>query len=194
MNISPTSQPITQRSSFVTVVAWLFIVLAGFTTFISVLQNVMFSFMVPVDQMTEAMNEPNVNEQVPAFARFIFSNFRLFLLGVLAVSSTTLVSAIGLLKRKNWGRIIFIFIMAMGILWNVFALVLQHFMFNSMPGEISSEAADSHFGTMMLVMKVFSFIMAIGISALFGWIIKKLISREIKTEFTDHRVLTNDAP
>jgi hypothetical protein len=54
-----------------------------------------------------------------------------------------------------------------------------------MPSEVPSEVAEPHFGTIMLVMKVFTFIMAIGISALFGWIIKKLLSREVKTEFID---------
>jgi hypothetical protein len=78
--------------------------------------------------------------------------------------------------------------MAMGIVWNVFALVMQHFMFNTIPAEIPPEAADPQLGTMMLVMKVVTYIMAIGISALFGWIIKKLVSQEIKVEFSEHSV------
>jgi hypothetical protein len=104
------------------------------------------------------------------------------------MSLTTLISSIGLLKRKNWARVVFIFIMALGIVWNIFALVMQHFMFDSMPTDMPPEAVDPQFGPMMLVMKVVTYIMAIGISALFAWIIKKLVSQDIKTEFMENYV------
>lgn len=113
----------------------------------------------------------------------MFSNIRFFFLSFLIISGTTFVSAIGLLKRKNWGRIIFTVIMGLGICWNLFSLVLQNLMFTSFPdfphGEMSSQ-----FNTMMNVMKIFTFIFAVGISYLFGWIIYKLSSFKIKNEFT----------
>jgi hypothetical protein len=179
MNELDAAQP---KSTFVTGVAWIFIALAGFATFISILQNIMITLMFPVEEMDQNLSRPEVQENMPAFANFIFSNIRFFFVGILVVSGTTFISAIGLLKRKNWGRIIFIAIMALGIVWNIFALVLQQFMMPSMT-EISGPSG-TNFETMMTIMRVFTFLMALGISILFGWIIKKLLSPNIRQEFT----------
>ncbi|MDD2271386.1 MAG: hypothetical protein PHP95_11805 [Desulfuromonadaceae bacterium] len=46
-----------QRSTFVNVLAWIFIVLGGFTTFISILQNIMIRVMFRKEEMTQAMKQ-----------------------------------------------------------------------------------------------------------------------------------------
>jgi hypothetical protein len=171
-----------KKSNFVNVLAWIFIALSGFATLISILQNIMISVMFPIDEMNKAFEGAQAQEQIPYFAKFMFANIRFFFLSFLAISGTTFVSAIGLLKRKNWGRIIFMVIMGFGICWNIFSLVLQNLMFTSFPdfpqGEMSSQ-----FNTMMNVMKIFTFVFAVGLSYLFGWIIYKLSSFKIKNEF-----------
>ena len=179
MNELDVDQP---NSTFVTVLEWIFIVLAGFATFISILQNIMITLIFPVEEMNQSLSSSKVQENMPAFANFMFSNIRLFFFGFLVVSCTTFISSVGLLKRKNWGRILFITIMSLGIVWNIFALVLQQFMMPSMsemPGP-----PGSNFGVMMTIMRVFTFLMALGISILFGWIIKRLVSPKIGQEFT----------
>ena len=178
MNEFEATQP---KSTFVTVLAWIFIVLAGFAMFISILQNIMITLIFPVEEMNQRLSSHEVQENMPAFANFMFSNIRLFFFGFLVVSCATFISSIGLLKRKNWGRIIFIAIMSLGIAWNIFALVLQQFMMPSMsemPGP-----PGSNFGVMMTIMRVFTSLMALGISILFGWIIKSLVSPKIRKEF-----------
>jgi hypothetical protein len=50
------------RSTFVTVVAWIFIVLAGFTTFIAILQNIMISLMFSGGHMGEALNQTETQD------------------------------------------------------------------------------------------------------------------------------------
>src|SRR6478672_6650334 len=102
------TRPAVPQSSFVTVLAWIFIVLAGFATLISILQNVMISLMFPIEEMQAAMVQAKHKQDMPVFAEFMFSHFQLFFLSFLVVSSVTLVSAIALLKRKNWARVLFI--------------------------------------------------------------------------------------
>lgn len=173
-----------KKSTFVTVLAWIFIVGAGFTTFISILQNIMINLMFPVEKMNEAFNDPTTQEHIPLLFRFLFSNIRIFFFSFLAVSATTFTSAIGLLKRKNWARIIFIVLMSLGILWNIAGVIMQFSMFPSMP--IPEEAPDqftTQFTTMITIVKIFTIVMAVGVSILFGWIIKKLASDKIKSEF-----------
>ena len=171
-----------EKSTFVTVMAWIFIVVAGFITLISLLQNIMISVMLPVDEMNQAFNDPQFQEQTPFFFRLMFSNIRLFFLSFLIISGTTFVSAIGLLKRKNWARIIFIMIMCLGIGWNILSLVIHSSMFAAMP-DLPPDAMNGEFATMMTIMKVFMFILAMGLSYLCLWIIYKLTAAGIKTEF-----------
>ena len=178
MNELDATQP---KSTFVTGLAWTFIVLAGFATFISILQNIMITLMFPLEEMNESLTSPEAQENIPAFANFMFSNIRLFFFGFLVVSCATFVSSIALLKRKNWGRIIFIAIMSLGIAWNLSALILQQLMMPSMSETPSPPG--SNFGVMMTIMRVFSFLMALGVSILFGWIIKRLVSPKIRQEF-----------
>ena len=169
------------RSTFVTAVAWVFIVLAGFATLIAILQNIMIALMFPQEEMREAATA----KDVPAFARFFLVYPHVFFGAFLAASATTLVSAIGLLKRQNWARLIFIAILVLGILWNLGGLALMFLTFSSMPSVPDHAPADFRggFETIWKVMMGFSIVIALAFAGLFGWIIKRLMSPEIKREF-----------
>jgi hypothetical protein len=164
------------RSSFVTALAWIFIVLGGFATLMAIAQNVMVGVM-PVAQQTDG-------QAMPAFARFMMENFRLFFAGFLVLSAVTLAAAIGLLLRRNWARVTFIGLMAFGIFWNVAGLVLTYFVFSSfaLPAETPPEFVQQH-ELMTTLMTAFMAVVALAFSAVFGWIIKRLISSDIRREF-----------
>jgi hypothetical protein len=174
------------RSTFVTVVAWLFIALSGFTTLIGILQNIVINTMFPLDQMQDSLAQAKGHAPVPAFAEFMLGHARAFFLTFLLLSITTLVSSIGLLRRQNWGRMIFICLMVFGIAWNIFAIVMQQMMFSSVPDFPPSAPAElrSQFEIFLKIIVVFSLIFAVGMSVLFGWIIKRLTSPSIRGEFT----------
>jgi hypothetical protein len=172
-----------QRSTFVNVLAWIFIVFGGLATFISILQNVMIRMMFHKEEMTQALQRAENAKQMPAFANFMFNHIDLFFLFILVVSATSFASAIALLKRKNWARIVFIVLMSLGIAWNLGGLVLQFTIFSSMP-EMVGKGVPPEFGKMMIIMKIAGVIMVLAFSALFGWIIKKLTSAPIKAEFS----------
>jgi hypothetical protein len=171
----------TPRSGFVTGVAWTFIGLAGFATLIAVLQNIMIGLMFPAEAVRAAENA----KDMPAFARVMFSHPQLIFGTFLVVSAATLVSAIGLLKRRNWARLVFIGIMALGILWNAASVAMPFFIFTSIPSMPENTPADfrGNFDLMWKVMTAFTVLMAIAFAGLFGWIIKRLVSRDIKREF-----------
>ena len=172
------------RSTFVTAVAWVFIALAGFSTAIAVLQNVMIALMFPREAMSEASNL----KDVPVFFRFFAAHPQVFFAAFLAASATTFVSAIGLLKRKNWARIVFMAILVLGIAWNLGGLLIMFLAFSPMPPIPDHAPAEfrSGFETMWKVMTAFSVAIALGFAGLFGWIIKRLASVEIKREFLAH--------
>lgn len=174
----------TTRSTFVTVLAWIFIVFAGFSTFISLLQNVMINTMFPLEQMRS--QGWSANQQMPAFFQFMLGHIQLFFLLFLLLSSSTLAAAIGLLRRKNWARLVFVAILALGIVWNVAGLVLQQVMFSSMSTPPSNAPAGfrAEFDHMTSIMFAFTVVMAVGFSVLFAWLIKRLVSAPIRGEFT----------
>ncbi|WPD24962.1 MAG: hypothetical protein SD837_10425 [Candidatus Electrothrix scaldis] len=173
-----------EKSTFVSIVAWIFIVLSGFTTFISILQNIMLHTIFPKEEMNQAVQHTEQGEQIPAVVNFIFNHFYLFFMLFLVVSAATFVSSIGLLKRKNWARIVFIVIMSLGIAWNVLGLGLQFTMFNSMPEFAGTQPSPPEFQNMMWIMKIASVIMVVVISSLFGFVIKKLSDKNIRLEFS----------
>jgi len=183
--MSQPSNGIVHRSGFVTGLAWTFIGLAGFATLIAILQNIMLSLVFPLDEMREAMREAEKAQPTPAFARFMLNNFRLFFASFLALCVVTLVSAIGLLKRKNWARLAFIGVMALGVLWNLAGMVLPFFIFSSMPPVADDTPPEfrASFDLMMNIMTAFTVVIGLAFAGLFAWIIKKLVSDEIRHEF-----------
>ena len=173
-----------QRSTFVTVLAWIFIVLGGFVTLISVLQNIMVWFIFPIGEMRAAQAQAKGHSEMPWFAAWMFDHFQFFFLFFLAFSVAMLSAAIGLLMRKNWARILFVGFMGLGIVWNIGGLIaMSFFMFSfgqMMP--VNQPGADQ-FSVMFKIMFVFNAIIALGIAWLFGWIIKRLTSEGIRGEF-----------
>ena len=173
------------RSSFVTVLAWVFIVLSGFSTMISILQNIMVWTMFRQPEVAQAMAEQPL-QGMPPYAVFMMGHFQLFFLAFLLVSATTLASSIGLLKRMDWARMVFIALMFLGIAWNLLGLVWQFAMMSFMRGQFASmpQATDSpDMGPFFVAIMVFTAILSIGFSVLFGWIAKRLMSPGIKAEF-----------
>lgn len=174
------------RSGFVTGLAWVFITLAGFSTLISVLQNVMITFMFPAEEFQAAMRESQGDHSMPGVFRLMFENFRLFFAAFLLLSVCTLVAAIGLLKRKNWARLVFIGIMGVGIVWNLVSLSMilaMSSMIPDMPAQAES-GAHGNFELARNVMIGFNVVMVLAFSGLFAWIIKRLVSTEISREFS----------
>jgi hypothetical protein len=175
------------RSTFITVVAWTFIAITGFASFIAVLQALMFVFVFPADLFAPPESAKGL-EEMPAFFRFMFQHVKWFFVFFWTLSIVTLLCAIGLLRRKNWARLAFVAIMVLGIVWNLSSIWIQEQMMSSFPKPPPVQdprAAEFHAGfeTMMTIMRFAMAAFAIAISVLFAWIIKRLVSRSVKTEF-----------
>lgn len=179
------AQSVKPRSSFISVLAWIFIVIASFVTLISLFQNIILNTLFPLDEMRSSMAEMKSKQQVPFLAQFMFEHIRVIVALFFVLSALTLSCAIGLLKRKNWARIIFIGILAVGIVWNVAGFIFSLFLFSSassLPANMPSAGQDD-FETMKYIMIGFNGVFAAGFSVLFGWIIKRLLSKQIRYEF-----------
>ncbi|MFC5490282.1 hypothetical protein [Dokdonella soli] len=178
------------RSSFVSVLAWVFIALSAFTTLIGVMQNVMLHLMLR-GEMGAAMRSAPEPAGMPGAASFLMRHVDWLFAGFLMVSTLTLAAAIGLLRRHEWARRVFIALLGLGIAWQLAGLVMQFLM---MPAFLAplAQAPDGFakdFRAMTVAILAFSAIMALGFCVLFGWLIKRLMSTAVRAEFasTDPR-------
>ena len=177
------------RSSFVTVVAWIFIVLSGFSTLIGALQNLMIRSM-PFDQLNSALQDSTA-AQLPAPARVIFSHFQLFFLVTFLLSLLMFISSIGLLRRHNWARLAFVGLLVLGIIYLLGGLFLQQSFMSSFNRSFSAAAPQDslfranaqQFESFFTAMRVFMIVFSLGIAGVFGWIVARLASAKVRTEF-----------
>ena len=173
------------RSTFVTAIAWLFIVLAGFATCVFVLQNIMIDSMLRAPDTQTALAEPGGQGDLPGLAGFAVRHMRLGMLTFLALCASTLAAAIGLLLRKNWARMLFVGLMALGIVWNVGGVIVQYRVISALL-RVHASAPNpirAPWETLTTITAVFSSVMALGFAGLFGWVIKRLLSTDIRREF-----------
>jgi hypothetical protein len=174
------------RSNFVTVLAWILIVGSGFVTFISLMQAVMLAFFFPTEQFSLNSGPPHGIENAPPLMEFLISKVLYLFLAFWLLALLTLVSSIGLLRRKNWARLILVGIFGLGILWNLGSIWLQWQMFSAFP-QFSLKTQPDQFTqqmeSMFAVMRVGTTIFALAVAVLFAWLVKRLVSLPIRNEF-----------
>lgn len=174
---SPPEAP--QRSTFVTVIAIIFIALSA----LSVLSATMNYFVM---QSSPLFAEPQPGselwESMPESFRMLMANQGWIVLYGIATNGLWLAASIGLLLRKNWGRLTFIGLLLLNLVMMLaMAIVLPFLMQTMMVGteEIPSEARDIFMIiTIMIALCVVAFW-----GALSGWIIWKLTRPTIRAEF-----------
>ncbi len=174
-------EPEMSRSRFVTVVAWLFIVLAGFAVLVSSIQNIVVSIMFSNADLASLIEEARRNSRLPAFVLFTFEHLRFALLGFLISFSITLLAAIGVLRRKDWARRLFVAILAIGIVWSLAGAGATIEAVSS----VSKHVATRHdeLGAMIHVILAFNLLVSLVVATVFLWLIKRFVSDDIKREF-----------
>lgn len=174
------------RSEFVTVLAWVFIGLSGLATLIAVLQYLMFGMMMSFAPMQDAMNDAQARGDVPPAAAFMFGHFRQLIGAFFLLSLITLIASVGLLKRRNWARLLFICLMALQIAGSIAGLFLQRLLLAGMPVLPPNMPPDfsSQMERMMSGMQVVGAIFTLGFCVLYGWIIYRLMSAPVRAEFS----------
>ena len=168
------------RSTFVTALAWVFIVLAGFATAIAAMQNLMIWVALPPAEVRAAIEKAPSSPEDSALWIWIANHIHWVFAGFLALCAAMLAAAIGLLRRANWARLLFIALLAFGIAWNVVGVAVMFWFFfgGGMPMPEGGE-----WGVMVFAMTAFNLLFVAAFVALFAWIIKRLASPEVRREF-----------
>jgi hypothetical protein len=168
------------RSIFVTVTAWVFIVLGALASVSALLQNALVASLAPA-----------AGAHLPALPLFtsLLLGYLPWVVGTgLVMSLATLASAIGLLLRLDWARRAFIGLLAVAIVANLLGLWLQHEVVQSVVANTLSGAplpaqAIGVFGGFVTAARVMAVLVTLGACGMFGWIIRRLMSSAVRQEF-----------
>ena len=168
------------RAQAVTLLAWVFIILAALMTLIGAAQNILLHWLYPqflTDLTTNLYNAPPV-------ARFMAAHLE-WLIGLFTLLSATLfVAAIGVLHRHDWARKLFIGLLIVGLVWKITNLVLMIFFIADLPlartTAFNSEAEVETFQTIMIS---FNALLTIGLAVALIWISRYLSLPKVTVEF-----------
>lgn len=183
----PPEAPSSAKSRFVSVIGWIFLVLS----LIGILYSLARAFAYEVNPSAFMPLQPH--ERPPGYDRlsvvvqYVVDNLRtrvqFIVIGI--YSAATLIASIGLLKRRNWGRILLIVVLVLGMLGWSGSLWLQESLWAAAydRGPIAPLDTRSWMGTALTGLRLASAAYAItGIVVQF-WILLCLISRRVRTEF-----------
>ena len=170
------------KSLFVTVTAWVFIVLAALASVSALLQNAAVASFLP--GLTVVGNV----QPLPLLTGLLMGYLPWLVGAGLVVSLATLACAIGLLVRLEWARRIFIALLVLAIAANVGGLWLQQEVMQSL---VSSALKSSPlpplvadvFGGFVTAARVMAVLVTVGACLLLVWIIRRLMSPAVRQEF-----------
>jgi hypothetical protein len=170
------------RSLFVTVTAWVFIVLAALGALCAVLQNASIASLAPGLQM--AGGKPFL----PGLSGLLMSYLPWVLGTGLLMSTATLAAAIGLLLRLDRARRVFIALLVMAIVAHLAGFWVQHELVHSLVDHTLHQAAlppaaAGVFGGFVTAARVMAVLVTLAGCALLGWIIRRLMSPAVRQEF-----------
>ncbi len=162
------------RTTLVSVLGW--VSLAG-----GVLLALMITMITTVLIYVERMDEGDLWSAeelalMPAGTHHIFDHFTLFGSLLVAACVLTAVAGFGVVRRRDWGRKIMIFLLAASIVL-VFAAIPTSFM----------DQGSEDLPINPIIFKIFGVIEAVMALALHGWLIWKLRTPPIRGEFVEPR-------
>jgi hypothetical protein len=179
----PQTYTVGARSMFVTVTAWVFIVLSLAATVFAVIQNAAVASLLPGSMVESLQAHP-----LPLLTRLLVAYMPWVVGAGLALSLATLASAVGLLLRFEWARRAFIGVLGLAIIANLLGLWLQREVVQSLVdatlhGSALPAQAAGVFGGFVTAAKMMAVVMTLTACGLLGWIIRRLMSPMVRQEF-----------
>lgn len=170
------------NNNFTTIIAWVFILLAGFAALGTLMQSLMLQFLYAKPEFATAMQ--SATKEMPPQSAFMLEHVRLVSWVAFAISATLLVSAFGMLRRNNLARRVFI-----GMMW-LFAgatLAMSVVQLAYLDNLAAGSDLPQGFIKLMQATKIMSVIFGVGLGVLFGWLGWKLTAPAVITEFRPNR-------
>lgn len=172
----PQTYNVGSRSRFVNFVAWLFILLGAIACEWAVLQNAAHASWA-----TQLAGEKGLTGLLCRYLPWVFST-------AIALSLAIVVCAVGLLRRVEWARRVFIGLLIVAIGVDLASLWLQqefvHLLVDpALRGQSMSQQAAEVFGGMVAAARLLAGAVTLVASMALAGIIRRLMSPAIRQEF-----------
>ncbi|WP_372524820.1 hypothetical protein [Piscinibacter sp.] len=170
------------RSLFVTVTAWVFIVVGVVASATALVQNAAVVALVP------GLHVAGDTHPLPLLSGLLMGYLPWVVGAGLVISLATLASAIGLLVRLNWARRVFIGMLAVAIVANLAGLwlqqeVMQSVVSSTLGGAPIPPQVLGVFGGFVTAARVMATLVTLGACTMLAWIIRSLMSPRVRQEF-----------
>jgi hypothetical protein len=178
----PQTYNVGSKSLFVTMTAWVFIVLAAMASVSALLQNAAVASFLP------GLSIVGNVQPLPLLTGLLLGYLPWVVGAGLVMSLATLACAVGLLIRLEWARRFFIMLLLLAIAANIAGLWLQQEMLQSLVSSTLSRSplpplAADVFGGFVTAARVAAVLVTLGACALLVWIIRRLMSPAVRQEF-----------
>jgi hypothetical protein len=166
------------RSVFVNVLAWFGIATGACGTPIALIQAFMMGTLAP--QLQAALESEQL-AQLPSPLRLVLANFELLFQVFLIGSVATLVLSIGLLKRRDWGRLGVIALLGVAIAQQLVLFWIQL----SLGGSFQAPGGQPmpELQAAVLLMQVVGGALTVAQVGVCAWLIWKLQTPQVRAEF-----------
>lgn len=167
------------RSLFVTLTAWVFLLLGAMAGVSALLRNA--SLMSDLQGLS-------ATQPLPLFTGLLIGYLPWVLGAAVAMSVVTMASAAGLLLRLDWARRCFIALLGIAVAVNLLGLWLQYEVVQSVVeltlarSPLPPAAADV-FGGFVTAARVMAVIVTLAACLLLVWIMRRLMSPTVRQEF-----------
>lgn len=170
-------------SSFVNALAWTSIVVSGLSTFASFVQAVLAKVLVSGEAMDLIRAEAEASQDPAALVAASWIPWMpwVFVL-MLVLSAISLVASIGLLKRREWARRLFIALLVLGMVSNVAGFFVQQSVIDMLP-TVPPDAGAPPMEEFLLGFRIVSGVMILALTVLLAWLAKRLMAPQIVAEF-----------
>lgn len=170
----PQTYNVGNRSLFVTVTAWVFILIGALACVSALLQQATMAALPVV-------------RTLPVVTGFLVGYLAWVVGAGVVLSLALLASAVGLLLRLEWARRVFIGLLVLAIVANLLGLwlqqeVVQVVIDSALQQPLPPQAAGV-FGGVVTAARVMAVIMTVAGCAVLGWIIGRLSSPLVRQEF-----------
>lgn len=180
-----TSAAAPRPSQFVTVMAQISIVLGIVGTVYGLLQAVVIAVLFGSESVRGVFAEIPA-EGVPPFGQWLIAHLPAAGWGFMLMSVVFLAASVGLLKRYEWGRLLFIAFMLVGAAVNFLGVWMLDAVFEwlqSLPISAESAPVQAELAQLRITLLVATAGSAIVFAALHGWIVHQLCTRAVRSEF-----------
>ncbi|HEX4508593.1 MAG TPA: hypothetical protein VH328_00870 [Burkholderiaceae bacterium] len=167
------------RSRFVTFVAWMFLALSALSCAWAVIQN--------ATQASWAAELATHQPMLPGLGGLLLRELPWLLSAAAALSLATALCAVGLLRRLEWARRLFIALLGLAIMVDLAGLWLQqemvHLLVESALRAPLPQGAASLLGGAVTTARVLAALLTLGASLALADIIRRLMSPAVRQEF-----------